>query len=179
MADRSVGSNCVARILIHRSKSVHQTSEQLLCTRTCTRTCTVQHALTYISLLHTLTSRRQSATSPHVLEQLPCIASTHPFTPAVKMRRLWARLSTHVPTEPAVTGGEHTSVGFSAAGLLLWLSPWQVRGSTDVAITHTSCLTVTAALQSIFAMSGTLLNISCLLIVFTNPLGCVLATSGF
>lgn len=64
-----------------------------------------------------------------MLEQLPCIAATHPFTPVVKMRRLWVRLSTHVPTEPAVTGGEHTAVGFSAAGLLLWLSPWQVRGS--------------------------------------------------
>lgn len=37
------------------------------------------------------------------------------------------RLSTHIPTEPAVTGGEHTAVGCSAAGLLLWLSPWQVR----------------------------------------------------
>lgn len=68
---------------------------------------------------------RQGA-SAGVLEGLPCIAATHPFIPVVKLRRVWARLSTHVPTEPAVTGGEHTALGLSAAGLLLWVSPWQV-----------------------------------------------------
>lgn len=83
-------------------------------------------------------SRRHPA-APCALENLPCIAHTDPFIPVVKMRRLWARLSTHVPTEPAVTGGEHTAAGFSAAGLLLWLSPWQVC-SSDVTLMHVCLL---------------------------------------
>lgn len=72
---------------------------------------------------------RRQPTGACSLEQVPCIAHTDPVIPVVKTRRLWARLSTHVPTEPAVTGGEHTAVGFSSAGVLLWLSPWQVGNS--------------------------------------------------
>lgn len=87
------------------------------------------HALSATHLGFTpraLVWRRQADPASSTLDKLPCIAATDPFVPVVKVRRLWARLSTHVPTEPAVTGGEHTAVGFSAAGMLLWLSPWQV-----------------------------------------------------
>lgn len=54
------------------------------------------------------------------------LAVTQPFVPLMRLQRFWTRLSTHIPTEPAVLGREHTSAGCSAGGLLLWLSPWQV-----------------------------------------------------
>ncbi|KAF6253188.1 hypothetical protein COO60DRAFT_1463300 [Scenedesmus sp. NREL 46B-D3] len=57
----------------------------------------------------------------------PMLAVTQPFVPLLRLQRFWARLSTHIPTEPAVLGGEHTTAGCSAGGLLLWLSPWQVQ----------------------------------------------------
>jgi len=69
---------------------------------------------------------RHTGDVPVVLRVAQLAAATHPFIPVVKLRRVWARLSTHVPTEPAVTGGEHTALGVSAAGLLTWVSPWQV-----------------------------------------------------
>ncbi|WIA12622.1 hypothetical protein OEZ85_006279 [Tetradesmus obliquus] len=56
----------------------------------------------------------------------PMLAVTQPFVPLMRLQRFWTRLSTHIPTEPAVLGREHTSAGCSAGGLLLWLSPWQV-----------------------------------------------------
>jgi len=57
---------------------------------------------------------------------LPLVSVTQPFAPLGRLQQLWARLTTHIPTEPTVTGGEHTTLGLSAAGALLFVSPWQV-----------------------------------------------------
>eukprot|EP00775_Hariotina_reticulata_P006353 gene6353-6586_t len=65
---------------------------------------------------------------------LPLVPVTQPFAPLGRLQQLWARLTTHIPTEPAVTGGEHTTVGLSAAGALLFVSPWQVTAALVEAV---------------------------------------------
>jgi hypothetical protein len=62
---------------------------------------------------------------------LPLVSVTEPFAPLGRLQQLWARLTTHIPTEPTVTGGEHTTLGLSAAGALLFVSPWQVCCGAD------------------------------------------------
>lgn len=77
--------------------------------------------------VHNLSVAGQPAAAAASLGGSSLLKMTAPSVPLLHASRLWARMSAHVPTEPAVNGGEHTAAGLTAAGVLLWLSPWQLR----------------------------------------------------
>lgn len=62
---------------------------------------------------------------PAAIDALPAAL---PFLPLLSVRKFMVQLATQILNEPSVPGSEAAHTTAYAAGLLAWMSPWQVRG---------------------------------------------------